>query len=73
VWGYAVPASAQELGQLGFPKDALGQHVLIKVVTKERGVETHRISRLSTVNWKDKDGKEHWLQFVSLQGFHKRQ
>jgi hypothetical protein len=73
VWSYATPAAVQELGLLGFPKDASGQHVLIKVVTNELGVETHRISRLTTVNWKDKDGQERWLQFVSLQGFHKRQ
>jgi hypothetical protein len=43
------------------------------VVTKEQVMETHRISRLTTVSWKDKEGKECWLQFVSLQGFHKRQ
>jgi hypothetical protein len=74
VWSYTTPpAAAQELGRLGFPKDATGQHVLVKVVTKEQGVETHRISRLTTVNWKDKEGKERVLQFVSLQRYHKRQ
>ena len=73
VWTYSSAASAQELGQLGFPKDASGQHVVVKVVTKEQGVETHRISRLTTVTWKDKAGKERTLQFVSLQGFHKHQ
>ena len=73
VWTYATAASAQELGQLGFPQNASGQHVLVKVVTTERGAETHRISRLTTASWKDKDGTERWLQFVSLQGFHKRQ
>ena len=73
VCSYTTPAAAQELGRLGFPKDASGQHVLVKVVTKEQGVETHRITRLTTVSWKDKEGKERWLQFVSLQGFHKRQ
>jgi hypothetical protein len=72
VWSYTTPAAAQELGRIGFPKDASGQHVLVKVVTKEKGIETHRISRLTTVSWKDKEGKERWLQFVSLQGFHKR-
>ncbi len=73
VWSYTTPAAAQELSRLGFPKDASGQHVLVKVVTKEQGTETHRISRLTTVNWKDKEGKERVLQFVSLQGYHKRQ
>jgi hypothetical protein len=73
VWTGTLPASAPELAGLGFPRGASGQHVVVKVVTKEQGVETHRISRLSTVTWTDKDGKEHVLQFVSLQGYHKRQ
>jgi hypothetical protein len=73
VWSYTTPAAAQELGRLGFPKGASGQHVLVKVVTSEQGVETHRVSRVTTVSWKDKDGKERVLQFVSLQGYHKRQ
>jgi len=73
VWSYTTRADAQELGRLGFPKDASGHHVLVKVVTNEQGVETHRISRLTTVSWKDTEGKERWLQFVSLQGFHRRQ
>jgi hypothetical protein len=72
VWTYAAPASAEELGRLGFPKGASGQHVVVKVVTTEQGVETHRISRVTTVSWPDKDGKDQTLQFVSLQGYHKR-
>ena len=73
VWTYTAPAAADELGRLGFPKDTSGQHVTVKVVTKEEGVETHRISRVTTVTWKDNAGKERALQFVSLKGFHKRQ
>jgi hypothetical protein len=73
VWSYTTPAAAQEMTRLGFPKDASGQHVVVKVVTREQGVETHRISRLTTASWKDSEGKERWLQFVSLQGYHKRQ
>jgi len=73
VWTYTSPAAAQELGRMGFPKDASGKHVLVKVVTKEDGVETHRISRVTTVTWKDKEGKERALQFISLKGHHKRQ
>jgi hypothetical protein len=72
IWTYAVDASPQELAQLGFPQGAAGRHVAVKVVTKEAGVETHRVSRVTTVSWRDGDGKERWLQFVSLQGFHKR-
>ena len=73
VSSYITPADAQELGRLGFPNDASGQHVLVKVVTNEQGAETHRITRLTTVTWKDQEGKERTLQFVSLQGHHRRQ
>jgi len=66
VWSYTTPVAIQELGPLGFPGNASGQHVLVKVVTHEQGTETHRISRLTTVNWKDGEGKEQVLQFVSL-------
>jgi hypothetical protein len=72
-WSYAAPAAEQELARLGFPKGASGQHVVVKVVTTEQGVETHRISRVTTVSWKDKGDRERTLQFVSPQGFHKRQ
>jgi hypothetical protein len=40
---------------------------------KEQGLETHRISRVTTVSWQDKEGQERFLQFVSLQGHHRRQ
>src|SRR5262249_336524 len=56
VWTYTATASPQELAGLGFPKGASGQHVLVKVITKEQGVEAHRISRLTTVTWRDADG-----------------
>ena len=72
VWSYTAPAAAQELGRLGFPGNASGQHVLVKVVTREQGVETHRISRLTVVNWKDDEGRQQVTQFVSLQGSHQR-
>jgi hypothetical protein len=72
-WTYATPAFPQELTVLGFPKTASGQHVVVKVLTKENNRETHRISRVSTVKWKDKEGKERVTQFVSLQGYHQRQ
>lgn len=72
-WAYVVAADPRELAQLGFSNVVSGQHALIKVITSEQGVETHRISRVTTVNWKDAEGKDRWTQFVSLQGFHKRQ
>ena len=72
-WSYVAPVAAGELGMLGFPAGAEGSHVLVKVLTREAGVETHRISRVTTVRWTDAAGAERWAQFVSLQGYHKRQ
>jgi len=73
VWTYTMPATPQELAQLGFAKIISGQHVIVKVISQEEGKETHRISRVTTVNWRDAEGKEMWIQYISLQGFHKRQ
>lgn len=72
-WAYSATADPRELASLGFPNVISAQHVLVKMITNEGGAETHRISRLTTVNWKDAEGKDRWIQFVSLQGFHKRQ
>lgn len=73
VWSYTASADANELISLGFPATAAGQHVLVKVVAEERGVEMHRISRLTTVRWKDDDGEEQVVSYVSLKGHHLRQ
>jgi hypothetical protein len=71
-WVYSVPANPRELTPLGFTNVSSARHVVVKVVTREDGVETHRISRVTTVNWKDQAGKDRWIQYVSLQGVHKR-
>ena len=71
-WAYATAATAQDLRRMGFPKGASGQHVVVKVVSQEQGAETHRISRLTTVKWTDSGGQEKMIQFISLQGTHKR-
>jgi hypothetical protein len=71
-WVYSVPANPRELAPLGFTNVSSARHVVVKVVTREDGVETHRISRVTTVNWKDQAGKDRWIQYVSLQGVHKR-
>jgi hypothetical protein len=73
VLAYTVQATPQELARLGGANAISGQHVLVKVLTFEQGVETHNISRLTTVRWKDASGKERTTQFVSLQGQHRRQ
>ena len=73
VWTYATPAQAEELASLGFLNVSSGQHVATKVVTNEEGIETHRVTRVTTVNWTDQAGQDQWIQFVSLQGVHQRQ
>jgi hypothetical protein len=73
IWAYAMPADPMEMAQLGFSNVVFSQHIVNKVVTWEEGVEIHRISRVTTVSWKDKEGKEQWKQFISLQGAHQRQ
>lgn len=73
VLAYTVAATPQELARLGAVKAVSAQHVLVKVITFEQGIETHNISRLTTVRWKDANGVERTTQFVSLQGQHKRQ
>jgi len=70
-WVYSVPANLRELAPLGFSNVSSAGHVLVKVVSREDGVETHRITRVTTVNWKDQEGKDRWIQYVSLQGVHK--
>jgi hypothetical protein len=73
VFAYSVPAAPQELARLGAANVLSAQHTLIKVVAFEQGVETHDISRLTTVRWKDAGGRERTTQFISLQGRHQRQ
>jgi hypothetical protein len=71
-WSYATTAAPQELAALGFPKGASGEHVTVKMVSKDDGTETHHITRVTTVTWADKGGKERVTHFVSLNGYHKR-
>lgn len=73
VSAYTVPVAPQEFARLGMSNALSGQHVLVRVVTFEQGLETHNISRLTTLRWKDQSGKEHTTQFVSLQGRHQHQ
>jgi hypothetical protein len=49
-----------------------GRQVTVKEITDEDGTEIHRICTVTTVNWKDKDGKSNWQQFISMLGYHKR-
>lgn len=70
-WSYAVPVNPRDFAALG-DKFIGGAHVMVKTVIFEQGIETHYVSRLTTVRWKGADGKERATQFISLQGQHKR-
>ena len=72
-WVYTTAAYPQELSQLGFKDVISGQHTVIKTVTQEDGLETHHISRVTLVNWKDASGKSRWIQYVSLEGIHRHE
>ncbi len=72
-WVYTMPAFPQELAQLGFKDVISGQHTVIKTAAEEDGVETHHISRVTLVNWKEASGNTRWIQYVSLQGVHRRE
>lgn len=71
-WVYTMPGSPQELVNFGFTDIISAQHVVIKVVSNENGTETHRISRITTVNWRDSNGDEKWIHYNSLEGYHRR-
>ncbi|MFC2156703.1 hypothetical protein ACFLT9_02575 [Acidobacteriota bacterium] len=73
VWTYTSPVNPYEYSIMGVTNVSYAKHVLFKVITREDEVETHRISRVTTVHWTGKDDKEQWIQFISLQGIHKRQ
>lgn len=73
VWAYTMQANPQEMVMLGFSNVVHSKHVVIKVVAWENGVETHRISRVTTISWKDKKGQINHKQFISFQGVHQRQ
>jgi hypothetical protein len=72
VWTYVADVSTAELQSLGFPAEATGSHVTVKVVATEQEHEVHRLTRVTTVRWNDAEGAVHALQFVSLQGFHRK-
>lgn len=71
-WVFTTEAYPQELSQLGFKDAVSGKHTVVKTVTSEDGLETHHIGRVTLVNWKDAAGKSRWIQYVSLEGVHRR-
>jgi hypothetical protein len=73
-WAYQTTPDPGELWFLGFnPKDVLSaSHVTTKTTTYEGDLETDHVTRLTTIQWKDADGKIKSMQFVSMKGTHTR-
>jgi len=70
-FAYSILGNKREFTALG-DKFVSATHVLVKTTTMDQGVETHNISRITTLKWKDAEGKERLTQFVSLQGQHRK-
>lgn len=73
VFCYSLDADPGEFRALGFPADVHGSNVMVKAVVDEAGVETHRLTRISTLQWMEADGTPRTLQFTSLKGWHRRE
>lgn len=71
IFSYAQTATSQELAQLGFTNSTEGGHVTVKVVTTDEGIDTERITRISTVKWTDAAGAVQTTQMTTMQGWHR--
>ena len=71
-WAYSTAADTNELVTFGFTHIVSGQHDFIKVERFTEGVETHYVSRTTTVEWRDEGGQIQTTQWMSMQGFHRR-
>lgn len=65
------PVSTFELNQMGFKNVVEAKNTTVKVILMVNGTEVHKISRITTIMWKENE--QIWTkQFLSLEGFHKR-
>lgn len=73
-WVYQATPDPGELWFLGVnPQDVVfASHVTTKTTTFEGPIDTDHVTRLTTIQWKDADGKIHSTQFVSMKGEHAR-
>jgi len=69
---YSQKIETKEFSQMRFFNVVEGYHTIVKIVLITDGKERHEISRLSTIQWMDSEGKVQNTQFVSLKGFHER-
>lgn len=74
-WTYQSTPSDFELRTLGFdPKTVISaSHVATKTTTYEGPIDTDHVTRVTTIQWKDKTGTTKSIQFTSLTGTHTRQ
>ena len=73
VWTFTSAVAEYELKFLGFePKDVTSAvHVTVKVLAGY-APEVQSITRVTTVNYKSKDGSSKVIQFVSMKGTHQK-
>jgi hypothetical protein len=74
-WTFVSRLSNEDCYSLGLlPTDVIaGNHVTVRVVSRETGVELEQVSRVTTVTFKNAKGEVETVQFVSLKGFHHRE
>ena len=69
---YSQKVEAHEFPQMGFNNATEGTHTVVKVIINIDGHEIHKIKRITTILWKDKNLSLQNIQFVSLSGYHKK-
>ncbi len=72
VYTFSQVATPEELATLGFTDANPGTHVTVKTTTRDGSVEQEHISRVTTAQWRDADGRPHTTQMVTLEGMHRR-
>jgi hypothetical protein len=73
-WAVQGSPDEGELWFMGFNAKAVvsASHVTMKTTTYEGDLDTDHVTRVTTVQWKDVDGKLKTDQFVSMKGEHTR-
>ena len=69
---YSQIIAPHEFAQLGFKNAVEGKHTVTKVILNIDKTEIHKITRITTIIWKDENGELQNIQFVSMTGYHKR-
>lgn len=75
-WVFQYRLSDAEMQWFGFEPSLVttASHVIVRSRTYAAdGKETYNVTRLTAVQWHDKDGQERFIQFVSMKGYHRRE